>query len=239
MYIHDYAYMVKADLERESRKKAAMSFSERIVVFGATGGVGSQVVRQALSMEHHVVAIVRARSPFTMSHPGLEMIRVAGLEDPARLAPALEGAAAAISAIGPRGRKEGPVVSTATSAILAAMEAAGVRRLVVVSAVPVGRVPPGESVINRAVLLPVIRWLLRDLYADLAAMEQLVQQSEAEWTIIRPPRLINRPLTGIYRSKIGGNVPRGYSISRANVAHAILAALDDPQTIRQLLGVAK
>jgi hypothetical protein len=45
-------------------------------------------------------------------------------------------------------------------------------------------------------------------------------------------------LTGTYRTSIGGNVPRGYAISRANVAHAMLAALDDPATLRQAVGVA-
>jgi hypothetical protein len=49
---------------------------------------------------------------------------------------------------------------------------------------------------------------------------------------------IARPLTGKYRIVVGGNVPRGYSISRANVAHAMLAVLDDPATVGQAVGVA-
>jgi hypothetical protein len=49
---------------------------------------------------------------------------------------------------------------------------------------------------------------------------------------------VNKPLTAKYRTAVGGNVPRGYAISRANVAHAMLAVLNDPATLRQAVGVA-
>jgi len=78
---------------------------------------------------------------------------------------------------------------------------------------------------------------LRDVYVDLAEMEDEIRRSATEWTIVRPPKLVNKPLTGEYRTAVGGNVPRAYSISRADVAHAMLAALDDPATLRQAIGV--
>jgi hypothetical protein len=145
---------------------------------------------------------------------------------------------AAISGVGPRGPKDGPVATNTTRGILRALEAGGVRRFVAVSAVPVGPVPEGESFLNRRIVLPLISTLLRDLYADLAAMEDEIRRSTTEWTIVRPPKLVDKPLTGTYRKSIGGNVPRGYAISRANVAHAMLAALGDPATLRQAIGVA-
>jgi uncharacterized protein YbjT (DUF2867 family) len=80
--------------------------------------------------------------------------------------------------------------------------------------------------------------LLRDLYADLTAMELDIRSSATDWTILRPPKLVNSPLTTTYRTAVGANVPRGYSISRADAAHAMLAALQNPATIRQPLGVA-
>jgi uncharacterized protein YbjT (DUF2867 family) len=216
-----------------------MSSSRRIVVFGATGGIGRQVVHQALGMGLHVTAVVRARAPFELINSALEVVRVPGLADPAPLAPVFKDVQAVISGVGPRGPKDGPVASTATFGILGAMEAAGVKRFVAVSAVPVGPVPEGESFLNRHIVLPLIGRFLRDLYADLATMEQEIQRSGTEWTIVRPPKLVNKALTGVYRTRIGSNVPRGYRISRANVAHAMLAALDDPQTIRQPIGVAE
>jgi uncharacterized protein YbjT (DUF2867 family) len=110
---------------------------------------------------------------------------------------------------------------------------------VAVSAVvPVGPVPEGESFANRRIVLPFFSALLRDVYADLAAMEEEIRRSTTQWTVVRPPKLVNKPLSGTYRSVVGGNVPRGYSISRADTAHAMLAALDDPATLGQAVAVA-
>jgi putative NADH-flavin reductase len=210
----------------------------KVTVFGATGRIGEQVVRQALDAGHKVTAVVRDPARFDVSHPALEVATVPGLTDPEVLRPVLEGSGAAISGVGPRGRKDGPVASSATRGILRAMEASGVRRLVAVSAVPVGPVPEGESFVNRRIVLPLISAFARDVYADLAAMEDEIRRSTTEWTIVRPPKLVNKPLTGTYRTCVGGNVPRGYSISRADVAHAMLAALDDPATVKQAVGIA-
>jgi putative NADH-flavin reductase len=210
----------------------------KVTVFGATGRIGEQVVRQALDAGHKVTAVVRDPSRLAVSHSALEVVAVPGLTDPEMLRPALEGSDAAISGVGPRGRKDGPVASSATRGILRAMDASEVRRLVVVSAVPVGPVPEGESFVNRRLLLPFISAVARDVYADLAAMEDEIRRSTTQWTIVRPPKLNNKPLTGKYRTCVGGNVPRGYSISRADVAHVMLEMLDDPATVKQAVGIA-
>lgn len=210
----------------------------KMTVFGATGGIGGHVVRQALAAGHHVTAVVRDPARFDMSHPALEVTTVPGLTDPEALRGALEGSDAAISGVGPRGRKDGPVAASTTRGMLRAMQASGVPRFVAVSAVPVGPVPDGESFLNRRILLPFISAFARDVYADLAEMESEIRRSATQWTIVRPPRLVNKPMTGKYRTVVGANVPHGYSISRADVAHLMLAVLDDPATLRQAIGVA-
>ena len=210
----------------------------KLTVFGATGGVGGHVVRQALDAGHRVTAVVRDGSRFDLNHPALEVATVPGLSDPELLRPALEASDAVVSGVGPRGRKDGPVASTSTSAILRAMEASGLRRLVAISAVPVGPVPEGESFLNRRILLPLIGAIARDIYVDLAAMEAEIRHSTTEWTVVRPPKLNHKALTGKYRTVVGANVPRAYAISRADTAHAMLAALGDPATIGQAVGVA-
>ena len=210
----------------------------KMTIFGATGGIGRHLVRQALAAGHKVTAVVRDPARFEVSHPALEVAAVPGLTDPGVLRYALQSSDAAIAGVGPRGRKDGPVASSTTRGILRAMEASGVRRFVAVSAVPVGPVPEGESFVNRRILLPLISAFARDVYVDLAEMEDEIRHSATEWTIVRPPKLVNKPLTGEYRTVVGGNVPRAYSISRADVAHAMLAALDNPATLRQAIGVA-
>ena len=210
----------------------------RITVFGATGGVGGLVVRQALDAGHKVTAVVRDPARFRFSHPALEVATVPDLADLDRLRPVVEAADAALSGIGPRSRKDGPVASTATRSIIRALEDARVRRFVAVSAAPVGPVPDGDSFLNRRVAMPLISLLLRPVYDDLGAMEEELRRSTLEWSVVRPPKFTNKPTTGRYRMSVGANVPRGYTISRGDVAHAMLAVLADPATIRQPIGVA-
>lgn len=210
----------------------------KLTVFGATGGIGREMVRQALDAGHTVTAVVRDSSRLAVVHPALEVVVVPGLTDPEPLTPGLVGSDAALSGVGPRSRKDTTVASTSTRAILRAMEAAGVPRFTAVSAVPVGPIPDEDSFVNRRILYPMIKSLFREIYADLARMEDEIRRSGTEWTIVRPPRLTDKPHTGTYRTAIGANVPRGNFISRADVAHAMLASLDDPATVNQAIGVA-
>ncbi|MFG1628612.1 NAD(P)-dependent oxidoreductase [Kribbella sp. NPDC049227] len=210
----------------------------RITVFGATGGIGGHVVRQALDAGHKVTAVVRQSSPFELEHSSLEVVRMPGLDEAGPLRDAVDGSEAVVSGVGPRGRKSGAVASSSTRSMLAAMAAARVRRFVAVSAAPLGPMPPDESFLNRRVVHPMINAFAADVYADLRVMEADIMSSGTDWTIVRPPKLNNKPLTGTYRTAVGASVSRGYFISRADVAHLMLAVLDDPATINQPVGVA-
>ena len=210
----------------------------RVTVFGATGAIGSHVVRQALDRGFAVTAVVRDPARLVVRHSALQVTTVSTLDDADALAPLVRGSDAVLSGVGPRGRHDGPVASTATRAILSAMHAEGVHRLVAVSAAPVGPTPDGDSFVNRRIVLPAISALLKDLYADLRAMEDAMANSPAQWTVVRPPKLVNKALTGRYRTAVGSNVARGYTISRADVAHAMLAAVGDPATIHRAIGIA-
>jgi putative NADH-flavin reductase len=196
------------------------------------------LVAQALNRGYAVTAVVRDAGRLPISDPALTVVTLPGLEHPDALRPAIQGRDAVLSAVGPRGRKAGPVASTSTRAILAAMQASGVQRVVAVSAWQVGPVAAGESAFNRLLVLPVISMLLCNMYADLAAMEAELERSRIDWTVVRPPKLVDAQLTRNYRTALGGNVPRAYKISRADVAHAMLDALEQPATSRQPVGVA-
>jgi putative NADH-flavin reductase len=209
-----------------------------ITVFGATGGIGKELVAQALMHGHTVTAVVRDRNRLPISDPALTVLTVAGLQEPDALYSAVRASDAVLSAVGPRGRSDGPVASSSTRSILSAMHAAQVERIVLVSAAPVGPMPAGEGVINRWLVLPLISRLLRSVYTDLAEMEAALQASNTAWTVVRPPKLVDKPVTGRYRTALGANVARGVSISRADVAHLMLTALDQPATVRQAVGVA-
>jgi uncharacterized protein YbjT (DUF2867 family) len=84
----------------------------------------------------------------------------------------------------------------------------------------------------------LIKAALRKHFADLAMMEDVLRDSGLDWTVVRPPRLTDGPVTGAYRTAYGQNLRRGLLISRADVAHFMLRALRQPETSEQVVGIA-
>ena len=223
----------------------------KLTIFAATGGIGRQILEQAVDAGHDVTAVVR--HPQKLPGELSSQIRVVSADlaaaDPATLTSAVQGADGVLSGLGPRSKAEAGIAARGTQAIVAAMKAAGARRIVVVSAAPIGTVPspgrpnppkhdPGDGFIMQHLLNPVIKTVLRKNYADLAQMEDILRDSDLDWTAVRPPRLTDKPLTGSYRTAHGQNLRRGLIISRADVAHYMLRALQQPETIKQTIGVA-
>ncbi|MFF5895267.1 NAD(P)-dependent oxidoreductase [Streptomyces argenteolus] len=209
----------------------------RLTVFGATGAVGQEIVRQARTSGHQVTAVVRdpARLPEGLRSAAPD--GVVRLDDEAAVRAAVAGRDAVLSGLGTRGRKAGDVAERLTRRVQAAMEAEGTRRLLVVSAAPVGPVPADEPLLDRAVR-SVIGAVLKEVYADLTRMEAALAAGATDWTSVRPPKLTDGPLTGRYRTVVGGTPRSGRSIARADVAHAMLALIDEPAAVKQGVGVA-
>jgi putative NADH-flavin reductase len=219
----------------------------KLALIGATGGIGREILNQALAAGHSVTAVVRNPSKLKadvdvvrqdLAAPGVEV-----------LAAALRNVDAVISAVGPHRTAEAGIVARATAAITGAMAGAGVRRLIVISAAPVGVVPsthrphpprydPGDDLLMRYLLSPLIRRLFGPVYTDLADTEDLLRDGSLDWTAIRPPRLTNGRLTGMYRTAIDRNVRHGLFISRRDVAHLMLTVLRQRETVRHSVGVA-
>ncbi|MFE9554189.1 NAD(P)-dependent oxidoreductase [Streptomyces sp. NPDC006692] len=208
----------------------------KLTVFGATGGIGQEIVKQALASGHEVTAVVRDPARFTVTGTGLKVFR-ADLTDPEALRAAVAGRHAVLSGLGARKRSDAGVAARLTRSVIAAMEAEGTRRLIVVSAAPLGPEPEGQPLVDR-LMLSAIGALLKGVYDDLRVMERELARSATDWTSVRPPRLLDKPLTGAYRVAIGANPRSGRLISRADVAHAMLAFVDNPATVKQGVGVA-
>ncbi|MFE9608422.1 NAD(P)-dependent oxidoreductase [Streptomyces sp. NPDC006012] len=207
-----------------------------LTVFGATGGIGQEIVRQALSAGHKVTAVVRDPARLTVTGSALEVVR-ADLTDPEEVRPAVAGRDAALSGLGARSRRDAGVTTRLTRTVLAAMEAEHIRRLVLVSAGPVGPAPKDDGFLDRTAR-GLVSAILKDVYADLRETEAELARSDTDWTSVRPPRLQDKPLTGTYRTVIGGFPRGGRFIARADVAHAMLTMTGDPKTVCQGVGVA-
>ncbi|MFI8240695.1 NAD(P)-dependent oxidoreductase [Streptomyces sp. NPDC085866] len=208
----------------------------KLTVFGATGGIGREIVRQALGAGHRVTAVVRDPARLDVTGNTLEVFR-ADLADPQELRAAVAGRDVVLSGLGARSRKDAGVAARLTRTVLGAMEAEGVRRLLVVSAGPVGPEPESDGFLDRG-MRGLVSTILKDVYADLREMEAELARSGTDWTSVRPPRLQDKPLTGRYRTVVGGFPPKGRFIARADVAHAMLSMIDDMGTVKQGVGVA-
>ena len=203
----------------------------RVTIFGAGGRTGRLLVSRALDRGDAVTAVLRRPDGLD---PRASVRVVPDFADTDAVRAAIDESDAVLSAIGPRSRKEAPVAAPATRLLLAAEP----RRIVVISAAPVAPPPADDSVISRRIALPLIGRILRPVYDDLRAMEEELAASSAEWTAFRPPMLTNRAATGRYRTRIGGSVPRGFTVSRADLADGMLDSLGRPETVRQPVGIA-
>ncbi|MEV0151790.1 MULTISPECIES: SDR family oxidoreductase [unclassified Nonomuraea] len=206
----------------------------RITVFGATGRTGRRVVEQALEAGHDVTAVVRDPARLAPYGPRLTVLR-ADVMDPDDIRPAVAGRDAVVSALGPHGRGPSTICAGASTSIVRAMEAEGARRLVVVSAS--GMITEGDGPVTRLVFKPVLGRVLRNPFADMLRMEEVVRASGLDWTIVRPPRLTEGPRTGSYRSAIDRNVRGGLRVSRADLADCVLRCLDEHGPLHAALAI--
>ena len=219
----------------------------KLTIFAATGGIGQQLLDQATAAGHDVTAVVRNPGKLT------QQVRTVTADlagaDPAALEPAVAGADAVLSALGPHSNADAGIAAPGTRSIVATMQATRVRRIVVVSAAPVGTVaspgnphPPkhdaGDGFFMRHLFSRIASARFGKVYDDLAAMEDILRDSSLDWTVVRPPQLTDKPLTGSYRTAVGQNLRGGLSVPRADVAHFMLKVLGQPETIGRVIGIA-
>lgn len=225
----------------------------KLTIVAATGGVGRQLLSQALDAGHDVVAVARnpAKLPPDVLATGSARVVPADLvnPDPQVLESAIGGADAVLSALGPHNNADAGIAAAGTRAIIAAMWATGVRRIVAISASPVATEPsadrpnpprhdPGDGFFMRYVGVRIAKTLFGKVYQDLAQMEDDLRASGLDWTVLRPPQLTDKPVTRTYRTAFGRNVRGGRSVPRADVADCMLAVLTRPETIGQSVGIA-
>ena len=196
-----------------------------LLLLGATGLTGKELLAQALDRGHAVTALVRSPKSLDANDERLE-IRVGSVTDPTVVQEALEGQDAVLSALGARGLRElfgVDLITKSMQAIVSAMEQSAVRRLIFMSALGVGESAQDAP----AILRVVMRTALRQIAKDKAAAEDQLRQSNLDWTLVYPPSLTKGPRTGDYRAGNHLRVKATAKISRADVADFMLGQVED------------
>jgi putative NADH-flavin reductase len=206
----------------------------KLIVLGATGGTGLQIVRQAVERGHALTALVRSPERLNGFKDRIT-VRSGDLLNPAELETAIRGHDAVLSAFGPRApisNADANLLQRFALALATAMPRAGVRRAVVESVAFLFK----DSVIPPAHVLG--RLFFSQVVADASAMERTFAESALDWTMVRPPELTDRAFTGKYRVREEHLPFFGFTISRADVADFMIKAVENHSSIRKVVGVS-
>ncbi|ADI06794.1 NmrA family protein [Streptomyces bingchenggensis BCW-1] len=209
----------------------------KLAIFGANGPTGRQATEQAIAEGHTVTAVTRRPESFPLSDPRLRVVG-ADVLDSGAVERTVAGQDAVISTLGvPYGRSPVTVYSGGMAHITRAMTEHGVRRLVCVSSTVLFETPaPGEGLFFRKVLEPfIVRFVGRTVYDDMRRMEEVVSESEHEWTVIRPAGLFDAHAVSDYR--VSASRLPGRFTSRADLGNALLRQAVDGHHVRAFIDV--
>jgi len=205
----------------------------KLVVLGATGGTGLEIVRQAIEHGHSVTAFVRSPERLKALQ-GRITVKQGDLLNSAELEPVIKGHDAVLSGFGPRvpvTKADATLLQQFAVVLTSAMVNAGVLRVVVESVAFLFK----NSIVPPAYLLG--RLFFSRTVADASAMERVFGESGLDWTMVRPPELTDKPYTGKYRVREGHLPHFGFRVSRADVADFMIRAVESRSSIRKVVGV--
>jgi putative NADH-flavin reductase len=201
----------------------------RILILGATGPTGQQLVKQALEKNHQVTVLVRNPEKLGMTHGNLHVVKGEVLDE-ATLKKAVEGTEAVLCTLG-RGRslKSFDLMTTAVTNIIAAMKSSNIDRVILLSSFGVGETFTQANFFQKL----VFRTFLKNIYSDKAKADAMLRNSPLEWTLVCPVILTNKPGTGNY--KVAETLPmKGMpKISRTDVADFMLRELENRTFLRK------
>ena len=206
----------------------------KLLVLGATGGIGQEIVRQAAERNHQVTAFVRA--PEGLKSIGARFGVIQG--DPlstTELESALEDQDAILSGFGPRvpiAKTDSTLLHRFGVAMSDAMRKVEIRRAVIVSTAFLFK----DSIIPPTNL--VGRLFFPNMVADASEMESFFQKSGLDWTLVRPPRLTNGSRRGRFRVREGHLPGFGFMISRADVAAFMIKTAENRSFIQKVVGIS-
>lgn len=202
----------------------------RILVIGATGPTGQQIVEQGLAQGHEVTALVRNPNKFEMQHNSLQILK-GDILDPASL-DAVQQQDAVISSLGTKkiGLEPVTLLSEGTKNLLQTMERHSVKRLICITGLGAGDSKGHGGWLYDKLILPLI---LRRIYDDKDRQEAEIRQSSLNWVIVRPGILTNDPAKGDYRVLTDLTGVTAGKISRADVAAFVLQQLTGDRYLYQ------
>lgn len=205
----------------------------KIIVFGATGGVGRHVVNQALQAGYEVTAFVRDLTKLQIENDHLHVVR-GDATNAEEVSAAIVGHDAVVSCLGSNKMvAKSTQLEEMTQHIVASMEAHHVKRIVYTASAGINNELPG---VGGKMVMKMLQNVLTD---HRHAVDLIQAHKDLQYTIVRPLGLTNDDYTGAYREAKEGVPENARNIPRADVAHFILKALGDDTYIGESVGIAQ
>lgn len=214
-------------------------YGMKVVIFGATGATGRMLIAGALERGHVVTAVARNAALVEIQHTHLTVMQ-GNVLDAASVSRAVAHQDAVLWAVGgsnalSQRRQPSEVCTVGTGLILDAMQRHGIRRIISLSSWGIGESRARVPFHFRYLILPLV---LKTELADKAGQEQLLRQSDRNWTIVRPSRLTDGPATGRYRAAEQLAFPFNAHLARADLADFMLRQLDDDRFVRKVCEIS-
>ena len=200
----------------------------KVLIIGASRGIGLETVRAALRASHRVRALARSAARMPIQDANFDTVSGDAL-DRDTIRDALQDVEVVIQTLGvnfaPKLIFEGTTLfSDSTRILVDAMKVAGVKRLIAVTGLGAGDSRGHGGFIYDAVVFPL---LLKRVYDDKDVQEWIIRSSGLDWTIVRPGLLRNRPATGRYRVLTASKDWQFGAISRSDVANFLVEQIDN------------
>jgi putative NADH-flavin reductase len=203
----------------------------RLFVLGATGGIGQHLLRIGLEHGHQLTAFVRSPDKISQRSNHLKVVQ-GDVFNTTHLTQCLAGHDCVLSAFGPDTLRSTTMRRDFGRTLTLSLQNSKVSRAQIVSA---AFLFPNIGILGYL----LTRTLFRQMAPDMAGMESEIMQSGIDWTIVRPPRLTNGPLTRAYRIADDYLPKGGAIISRADVAEFMIGEAEKPAHIRHIVGIAR
>lgn len=204
----------------------------RLVVFGATGPTGKEVVAQALAAGDEVVAYVRNPSKLGVTSERLKVVQ-GELSEQTKIEGAIAGMEAVVSTLGPRGGSKDKPLTKGMQNVVAAMDKLGVRRIVITSTLSVKDKNDKPELRARALVF-LVKLAMRPAYDEIVSVAETLRASDLDWTILRMTMLNDKEKSGKVRAGyLGRGEVAASFIARADIAGFILQCLHERKYVRE------
>ena len=208
----------------------------KVVIFGSTGTIGKHLVEQSLEQGHQVLAFCRNAEKLNLfTNPNLK-IKEGDVFNPEDVSSAIKNQEIVIVALGSGKSRKSVVRSEGTKNIITAMKSNGVNRLICQSTL--GTYESNQN-LNFFWKYMMFGWYLKQIFLDHELQERYVQNSDLNWTIVRPGAFTDGEKTENYKHGFSANTKSlKLKISRADVADFILKQVADTHYLYKTPGLS-